>query len=283
MGDLTDLGARLREARDKLGITQAEFAELVGVERKTQGSYEAGKTLPKRQYFAALAQIGVDVPYVLTGQKLGVEDRPIDRPFIRTALLPAVAVPAPQFPDARSGDGSAEVSGAKLPVWEVGEVRPLTLHLSEEAGQIKREYQVIPRILATARAGEWRGRRVGTDQVAADMAGVIAMERNFMRAELGRDGQGFVTVRVEGDSMERTLADGETIIIDTLVDRVTANGIYVLGVGDDLIVKRVVRKLDGSLVVKSDNPVYSDSDELFTEEASHRIKVIGRMVWPRVR
>ena len=83
--------------------------------------------------------------------------------------------------------------------------------------------------------------------------------------------------------MERTLSDGETIVVDTLVDRVTASGIYVLVVGEDLIVKRVVRKLDGSLVVKSDNPIYADSDELFSPEAVHRIQVLGRMVWPKVR
>lgn len=123
----------------------------------------------------------------------------------------------------------------------------------------------------------------GTDQAVADAAGVIAFERTFMRAELGRDGSGFVTVTVEGDSMERTLSDGETIVVDTVVDRVTASGIYVLAIGEDLIVKRIVRKLDGSLVVKSDNPIYSDSDELFSPETIHRIQVLGRMVWPKVR
>jgi transcriptional regulator with XRE-family HTH domain len=62
-------GERLREERSRLGINQAEFGELAGVTKKTQGIYERGDRSPDAAYLAAIAAAGVDVLYVLTGQR----------------------------------------------------------------------------------------------------------------------------------------------------------------------------------------------------------------------
>ena len=288
MGTNDDIAKRLRDERVRVGLSQERFAEKGGVGRKTQGLYESGERVPDAHYLAEVASLGVDVGYVIDG----------NRRLSASAVHPEVFLPpslhrvgeeAPppyaQIPNTHVGDSRRQLLPALLSRAEVSDVRPLALALPSATGERTREYLVIPRYMASAHAGSGGGGRQvdGTDQAVADAAGVIAFERTFMRAELGRDGSGFVTVTVEGDSMERTLSDGETIVVDTVVDRVTASGIYVLAIGEDLIVKRIVRKLDGSLVVKSDNPIYSDSDELFSPETIHRIQVLGRMVWPKVR
>ena len=59
------------------------------------------------------------------------------------------------------------------------------------------------------------------------------------------------------------------------------SGIYVIELRGDMLVKRVQRKLDGSLVVKSDNPAYEP--ETISAEKADEFRVVGRMVWPRVR
>lgn len=71
-----DIGSRLKEERDRLGMNQTDFAALAGADRKTQFNYETGKHPPHAAYLAAVAAAGVDVLYVITGQRGGPMLRP---------------------------------------------------------------------------------------------------------------------------------------------------------------------------------------------------------------
>lgn len=62
-------GERLRQERTRLGLRQDDFAQLGGVNRNTQGSYEKGERNPDVAYLAAVAGAGVDVRYVITGMR----------------------------------------------------------------------------------------------------------------------------------------------------------------------------------------------------------------------
>lgn len=63
------LGDRLREERNKKGLTQADFAALAGVTKRSQSLYEGNERTPKADYLAALHEVGVDTHYVLTGSR----------------------------------------------------------------------------------------------------------------------------------------------------------------------------------------------------------------------
>jgi transcriptional regulator with XRE-family HTH domain len=60
---------RLREERKRLGFTQQEMAELIGVRQEMSSKYERGQASPGGDALAAFAGIGGDVQYVLTGQR----------------------------------------------------------------------------------------------------------------------------------------------------------------------------------------------------------------------
>lgn len=62
------IGARIREERLRLGMSQAAFAKVLGVHRRTQINYESGERKPDTDYLGALANAQVDVGYVLTGE-----------------------------------------------------------------------------------------------------------------------------------------------------------------------------------------------------------------------
>ncbi|WP_413791989.1 MULTISPECIES: helix-turn-helix domain-containing protein [unclassified Pseudomonas] len=64
------VGERLREERTRLGLNQDAFAQLGGITRNTQGSYEKGERNPDSVYLTAVLKAGVDVPYVLTGRRI---------------------------------------------------------------------------------------------------------------------------------------------------------------------------------------------------------------------
>jgi len=62
-------GSRLAEERKRLGLKQAEFADLVGTDVPKQSLYENDKRELRADYLARLARVDVDLVYVLTGQR----------------------------------------------------------------------------------------------------------------------------------------------------------------------------------------------------------------------
>lgn len=68
---MDDLGKRLKEERERLGFTQAKFAEACGVGRTAQFNYERGEREPSWSYISAAEKIGVDVLYIFTGMHSG--------------------------------------------------------------------------------------------------------------------------------------------------------------------------------------------------------------------
>lgn len=63
------IGARLREERERLGLTQPDFAQKVGVGKGAQINYEQNRRVPDAAYLALAAQMGADALYILTGER----------------------------------------------------------------------------------------------------------------------------------------------------------------------------------------------------------------------
>ena len=66
---MSTLGDRLREERNRLGVSQSEFAHACGVEKGSQINYEAGRRYPDAAYLGQADKLGVDVLYVVTGNR----------------------------------------------------------------------------------------------------------------------------------------------------------------------------------------------------------------------
>lgn len=66
---MSGIGDRLREERERLGMSQALFGELGGVKANAQGNYEKGDRYPDAAYLASISEYGVDVLYVVTGER----------------------------------------------------------------------------------------------------------------------------------------------------------------------------------------------------------------------
>lgn len=63
------IGKRLRDERERLGMSQPAFAALAQTTKQTLFSWESGKTAPDGFQLAALSVAGVDVLFVVTGQR----------------------------------------------------------------------------------------------------------------------------------------------------------------------------------------------------------------------
>ena len=63
------VGRRLLQERERLGMSQAAFFAACGVSKKAQFNFENDHNIPGGAYLIAAAALGVDVLYVLTGQR----------------------------------------------------------------------------------------------------------------------------------------------------------------------------------------------------------------------
>lgn len=67
--DPETLGRRLREERERLGLTQAQLAEAGSVRRITVYQYERGDRPPSLEFMVGAERVGVSFDYVLRGTK----------------------------------------------------------------------------------------------------------------------------------------------------------------------------------------------------------------------
>lgn len=84
-------------------------------------------------------------------------------------------------------------------------------------------------------------------------------------------------IRVQGDSMEPTLSDGEDIMVDRsdAAERLR-DGLYVLRLDDTLMVKRLaINPVSRLITIRSDNPAYPSWPDCKLSQ----IAIIGRAVW----
>lgn len=102
--------------------------------------------------------------------------------------------------------------------------------------------------------------------------GAFRFSSRWLR-EQGLDPAQLSAIRVEGDSMEATLRDGDEILVDR-TPRGLRDGIHVVRVGDALLVKRIDLGCPGTLALVSDNPAYRTIELPLAE-----VEVIGRVVW----
>lgn len=84
------IGERLRAERQRCRLTQLDLAERAGVSKTTQVNYEAGKRSPDAPYLGVAAEAGLDVLYIVTGERA----KPTES-LVAVRLLPLKAnVPA---------------------------------------------------------------------------------------------------------------------------------------------------------------------------------------------
>jgi phage repressor protein C with HTH and peptisase S24 domain len=77
--------------------------------------------------------------------------------------------------------------------------------------------------------------------------------------------------------MDPTICDRDTLLVDTRVDKIIDDSIYIVQADHHLIVKRLQQAFDGSVSIISDNPRYKE--QTLTPEQAKTLKIAGRVCW----
>ncbi|MFQ0994155.1 helix-turn-helix domain-containing protein [Gilliamella sp. BG2] len=94
-----NIGLRLKEERERMGLSQVAMGEIANVKKLTQLNYEKGERFPDALYLSTLANFGLDVQYVVTGirttNNLSVDEQDlIDKFRIAPLAIKAAALGA---------------------------------------------------------------------------------------------------------------------------------------------------------------------------------------------
>jgi phage repressor protein C with HTH and peptisase S24 domain len=144
---------------------------------------------------------------------------------------------------------------------------PEEISFIRQGGRAARgEWLDVPRLALGASAGP------GVLSVDEQQVGALRFSTRWLRGQ-GLDPAMLSAIAVTGDSMDPTLRDGDEILVDR-TPQPLRDGIYVVRLGDALLVKRIATRKPGKIALISDNPVYR-TIKLSQDE----VEVIGRVVW----
>lgn len=129
-------------------------------------------------------------------------------------------------------------------------------------------FDFIPKVCAKAGAGS-------SLITSAKTESLYAFRRDFLRGR-GISAPHAVMLDVMGPSMEPMILDGDTILIDTRDLEPRDGKIYLVGFGEDLLVKRLQRAPHG-WILNSENSSYSDIP--VEGEDLNGLRIYGRVRW----
>ncbi len=133
------------------------------------------------------------------------------------------------------------------------------------------DFALVPRYDVRGSAGH--GSIIHSEQIVDH----LAFRADWVKTALGATEKDLVLISVKGDSMEPTISNEDLILVNMRENRIEDNAIYVLQHDGALLVKRIQRKMDGTVLIKSDNPLYEQ--EVLDSSQAESLRVLGRVVW----
>jgi phage repressor protein C with HTH and peptisase S24 domain len=130
-------------------------------------------------------------------------------------------------------------------------------------------YIFVPRYDVQVSAGQ--GSLIHSEQIVSH----LAFEETWIRQELGLDPNHIVLIQAIGDSMNPTFNAGALLLVNTKVNQIKNDSIYVINRDNELIVKRIQDLWNGQIKIKSDNPKY----EPLIIQKTDSIKIAGEVIW----
>lgn len=169
---LNNFSDRLREERERIGLTQTELADAGGVKKLAQHTYEKGERSPSSDYLQRVMAKGIDVPYLLTGNRTkGTLTGPAPAPISDedTILVPCLNVVASMGPG--NDLVAEEIIMGKVPMSRLWIERYLPRSRPEALRII---HQLGDSMLGTLNSGDFG--LCDTDKITADVDGIYVLE-----------------------------------------------------------------------------------------------------------
>lgn len=236
--DLEDFAKRMKQLVGR--ETYSSFGRRVGVSDAVVRKYCLGETMPS---IGLVSQICGHEPRLFLWLCLGLGEQPEQ------------ATEHPEVPVyARAAQGDDTTGLAE----------------SSAAYHQMQDYTLVDCYQVFASAGF--GATV-SDELKTDP---MAFRTDWLKKE-GLAPERLAVIRAKGDSMEPTISNNDIILVNLCNGDALRDGLYVLRIGDSLLVKRLQFDVLGGIKVISDNPGYET--QVVTKDQRADVHIVGRVAW----
>lgn len=275
------------------------MAEALGMKRRGYQENESGRTQPNAITVQGLIGLGINANWLLTGEGPMLAAELNDAQQRREDLCRAQAGDEHAINrvedrfhqiggDVRvAGEAAKHAAEQGLSAEDVELIRSMAfaypqdsnlvaaltarLSLDTSAAELAQEFALIPGYSVQVSTGP--GAFPGSEEKPSRK---LAFRRKWLRYR-GLAEKDLVLVFARGDSMEPTISDNNTLMIDTSKTELSDGAIYVIRVNSHLVAKRVQTLTNRDIMLLSDNEAYRP--ETLTPEQSQDLAVIGKVVW----
>lgn len=239
------LAQRLKSTRLSKGLTQAELGKQIGVSQNAIQKIEKGETKSPGNILSLAKALGVDPNWLQFGRgnsgvvisSSSLNNSPINNSVNR---------------------GSSEAESVSYAQYEPDDEHSHCLvhyDVNAAAGVVEYTNSDNPEIIQRI----WL-----SDDGMLELVGK-------------RNANGLVIINVPTDSMEPTIPKGSMVVLDTLVNQYSGEGVYAFSIEGNLFIKRLQKRIAGGYLVISDNkPKYQD--EVLDNEFIDNAKFVGKFV-----
>ena len=242
---------RLKRIREEKGIgSGAELARLAGIPEATYRAYEAGRRpLTPRAARELAVPLGITWQALLFGHEAAALEGLVTTAVQASALL---GQRASRKPEAATAQPARSLS-------------------AEQVVMAGHSWALLPVYDARASAGP--GRAIDSETVLYR----IAFREDWLRSITNAPLDQLAVITVDGDSMEPTLRQGDSVLVDFGQKRPQRkDGIYVIRTDGGLQIKRLqVEVAEGKLSILSDNKQYDAQRSVSPND----VAVVGRVIW----
>ena len=244
------LGARIAAARGS--TSQVDFAKLLGISKNTILRYENGHSEPNVGTILDICEAtGVALNWIITGEGSMLPDK-------QSIYEPAKTSSHPPFlRQTHSAANIARVSSVQQ-IDIIKEYDKIVVPVWQNPDPAL--FDFVPMAEATLSAGG--GRFV----LSEEMQGYYAFRKDWL-SRVASSTKNLVLMRVHGGSMDPTIQDGDTVMIDTGRRDIKEGMIYALRADSTIMIKRLSFRIGGRVLIISDNrqeyePYEADSKDL---------------------
>lgn len=220
-----------------------EFARNTGLSRAVLDKYRNGKADPSRTRLVVMARVAnVSLEWLATGYG---------------SKTPR-GIPALMERDQKAAQDGA--------FWDKTPEEQEALDAANMQG-----FVAFPVLNVTASAGG------GAVVLAEDVIGVVKFDRAWLFNTYHLNPSNLFTMPTVGDSMEPTIHAGEYLLASRAEsDTQPGDGIYIIRLEGDILVKRLQRLPGGKLLISSDNDAYKSYEVKLDDGID--LKILGKVV-----
>jgi phage repressor protein C with HTH and peptisase S24 domain len=275
-----NIGDRLKQWRVHKNLKQDEASALLGVPFSTYQKYEMGVSKPGTDAMEKFAHAGINTNWLLTGEGDMMLPGGLSQqePETKTMSMQQTLEMLQEIQEAKNQGDKERIRRRYLDIFDDEVRKPAPLGHSEQAYNDRMgesaasldDFALVPFYDVEASAGH--GSHVGEEIMKSQ----LAFKKDWLLKKGLQIGKcALITAR--GDSMEPTISHGDILLVDTSIESIKDDAIYIVQSDHHLIVKRIQQSMDGSLTIISDNMRYKD--QMVSPDQAKEIKIAGRVRW----